>query len=615
MENKKRIKAIKFGIHSLTALSGAYLMTNFILESMSNKVAQSNDGTAENSIGYEEINILNNKLVNTNNFVILKVNKNDNVAVLKEKIEFCKKHEISIGLILETDSINLAGLYEDVDFLQAIVKEYKIDLPVYCDIDSLMSNKALNVAQRRELMTAFIDKMSRSDMYFGFYGKDSSLCECKEYVLDTTPYDCFVVKESENIKYDGTSNLKKELNGEITASQDLSKVIMSKGFNNSNKLIYTALYEVKENENYHSLALKYGLSEQDLREYNENQKEELKQGDIIKIPNIYKTVDIQKNQSAYNYAVARGIDISNYQINIDWNRVKETSDFVIVEIARDSANYSSHKGHYIEESIEQIKNTIENDIELGLYFCIAKDMKISVYEERLNEYFKKLNEELEKNNIVLERENIPVFLDFEQYYEHNDYYRLMQTFENVCKSHGFTKVGIYANGYTLQMISQSLEKDGEHIELKDTNWRVWKAGGPQYSGNENNDTGVTIDELIELKNESNAYYTPSILQITNVCKDTGASNDYGNCDVNFCYAEDLFGNNSQEEYASLQYATIDLEHYKGKNIKNIVDTIMNQLLLLGIMIVTLEIVGKRIIIGMRKRNIEKEQIYKKELKR
>ena len=603
VNSSSKLRKMLNSLYVLTGISTFYRGGVEVLEYKSEKVAKTSDKTKENEVGYDNIRLLNNVSVHTNNFVILHINKKDNIELIKEKIEFCHKNDISIGLVLDTQALDLATIYSDVDFLQAIVKEYKIDLPVYCNINSIMNSSKLNNAERAEIMNAFIDKMSRSDMYFGLHGTDSNLYDCNKYIISTKEYDCYLVEDSTEIKYDGTCSIKKDINGKITASQDLSKIIIKKGFNNSHELVFSATYTAKENDTYHSLALKYGLSEEDLRTYNNNDKEQLKVGQVIAIPNLYKSVNTDTKEVSYNYAIARGIDISNYQSNIDWNRVSKTSNFVIVEVARDRANYDTHNGTYIPECLGQIKNTIENNIELGLYFCISKDMKVSVYEERLEGYFDKLNENLEKNNIVLDRENIPVFLDFEVYYEYNDYYKLMTTFEKICNKHGFKKIGIYGNNSTLKSISSSLNTGEGHIELKDTNWFVWQSGGAQYSSHENTDSGYTLDEIIEPKNESNNQFTTHIKQATNVCKDTGAANGAGNCDLNFCYSTEVFGdifNDKEYDENEIECITLDLNEYRGINPKNIGNSVSSVIMTAGYAVLGIELLSRYLIIKCKK---------------
>lgn len=603
MDKKKLILFEKL-LYSLTGISGIAKLTNLTMKFRSSIIAKISDETAENTVGFEDVSAFNNSTVHTNNFVIFHVNKDDNIVSLSQKIEFCKKHDISVGIVLDTKADNLATIYEDVDFLQAIVKEYEIDLPVYCNIEYIINSPSLNNAQRSAIMNAFIDKISRSDMYFGFYGIDSDLCDCKEYVLDISPYDCFVVQEDDTIKYDGSCNLRKSVDGEVSSRIDLSKIIIGKNLNDSTELVYSAYYVVQEKDTFHSLSLKFGLSEIDLREYNNNLKGNLECGQIVAIPNLYKSYNQKTETTRYNFAVARGIDISNYQDKINWNRVTETSDFVIVEVAREPGNYTKNVGEYIPESTIQIKNVVENNIQLGLYFCIYKDMGINEYKERLTDYFGKLNEDLNNNNVTLNRADVPVFLDFEVFDQNNDYYQLMSTFENICTANGFTKIGIYGNGNTLKQISSSLIKNGKHVELKDTNWFVWKAGGPQYSSNENYDKGLKVSELVEPKNESNSQYTTAIQQVTNVCKDTGASNCYGNCDVNFCYFPELFdsdlNNNINQNGAITSYIGVDLNDYKGVNINYLLNCIFTSLLAMGVVVIFVKQSGPKLLIKVKK---------------
>ena len=602
---KKNYKVYKnrrnIGIATLVGVGS--ISTNIIGSFVKERIAQTRDNSGENEIGYDGMNLLINK-AHTNNFVMLHINKEDNISIFKEKISFFNKNDISVGLVLDASSTCLVDMYQEIDLLQAIIKEYKVDLPIYLNIDSLMKNTILNNAQKAEIINVFTDKLSRSNVYIGIYGTDSNLVDCNNYISNIEEYDCLVVKESEEIAYKGTHNIVKELNGELTSSYDISRVIKEKRLNDASNMVYSATYVAKQSDTYHSLALRYGLSEDDLRQYNDCPRGELVKGTIVKIPNLYVTHNLNTNEVSYNYAVSRGIDISSYQTELDWNRILGTSDFVIVQVARDPSNYEETMGSYKAVCIEQIKNVVDNNIDLGLYFCIQKDMKISVYRQRLEEYFTLLEKNLLDNNIELERSNIPVFLDFETYYEHNDYYRLMSTFEAVCKQYGFNKIGIYANGSTLNSISSSLEKEERSITIKDTGWIVWKSGGPQYSTHEQTDTGVTLDELVEIKNESTIHYTPTILQVTNVCKDTGAANYVGNCDVNYCYSEDLFG---KEDKEMVEYVEVDLNHYKDVNPVAVANVVMGALTAVGCAIIGIDVTLSAIKLKIRQEKKEKQK--------
>ncbi len=602
MEKKRKLFSVLeklfmwLGTPLMIGKTGAYVATQV--------VERTNDESNENTIGYENIGITYNTKVHSNNFVMLHVSTSDfnDITAMREKLEKCHELGISVGLILDTKAYDLAQIYKDVDYLQAVVKEYNIDLPVYCNIDGVMENKNLNNAQRKEIIEAFVDKANRSDMYLGVYGKDSNLVDCNQYIFDLNDYDCFLVQDKYEIRFDGTYNLMKDMDGIITANLDLSKIITSKGLNSSNKLVYSSSYEVKEGDTYHSLGLQFGLSENDLISYNGG-KRELQVGDRILIPNLYKTVDTITNSVTYSYAVARGIDISDYQTIIDWNRVKETSDYVIVEVARDSKNYLENKGNYLTSAANQIENALNNNISLGLYFCVSEGMEVSIYEERLGNYLSRLDKDLANKSVTLVKENIPVFLDFEVYCSFNDYYQLMSSFERICNEHGYKRIGIYGNGYTLDQINSSLKREGESINLNETNWYVWKSGGPQYSGRENTSyDDVKLEELLEIESDSEKGYTPIMQQVTNVCTDTGAANTAGHCDVSFLYDYSVFGEqllkkmDNDETYAGT--IEIDLANYPNLPVQKVAGY-ADLLLSCVYGVVAIKVVGKKLYLALK----------------
>ena len=82
----------------------------------------------------------------------------NDISALRAKLEKCNDLGISVGLILDTKALNLADIYKDIDYLQAIVKEYKIDLPIYCNIDTVMEEPSLNNYQKEAIIEAFLNK-------------------------------------------------------------------------------------------------------------------------------------------------------------------------------------------------------------------------------------------------------------------------------------------------------------------------------------------------------------------------------------------------------------------------------------------------------------------------
>lgn len=510
----------------------------------------------ENEFGHDDIDAFANTTIYPNDFVILHVENKlfQDISKLKAKIKKCNDLGISIGLVLDTKSDNLADFYKDLDFLQAIIKEFTIDLPIYCNIENIANNKSLNNAEKKALVEAFIEKANHSNLFLGLYGTDTTLYNFNKYVLDITDYNCFLVRDSEERKYTGPATIKQNLDGQITADENLAESIIAKGLNNASKLVYSSLYTVQENDTYESISFQSGLSVDDLKSYNKNLGNKLNSGDVIKIPNYYLAYNKDVNQMQYNYAIARGIDISSYQINFDWNRIKETSDFVITQVARDGSGYQN-------SCISQIQGTLSNDINLGLYFCINCDMNMENFKKLMSEYLENFNKDLNNAGITLNFANIPVFLDFEHYYEYNDYYGLMQIFEEKCRQLGCQNIGIYANRSTMENINANMEQM-HNTSLKNTNWKIWLSGGTQYE-DEKNHSGHKLEDLVEIPNEANknAGFVPDIRQVTNVAVDTGASNGSGFCDVNYLYTQDIFGNPLPNQEDLIDVMEIDLSNY------------------------------------------------------
>lgn len=539
-------------------------------------VERTTDGTPENTVGYEGYNIRFNTRIHSNNFVVLHVSEKtfNDITGLRDTLNQCKDKKISVSIVLDTKADNLAKMYKDIDFLQAILKQYNIDMPVYCNIDNIMNNKNLNNAEKSALIESFLDKATRSNLYVGLYGTDTNLYECNEFITKISEYDTFLIQDNETIRYQGTHNITKDLEGNISATVDLSSIVANANLNASSSLVYSSNYIVAEGETMHSIALKCGLSENDLIKYNGNKKT-VEAGDKILIPNLYMTINEETKEVKYNFAIARGIDISNYQYNIDWERVAQTSDYVIVEVARDDNDYQNNDGYYLDSAIGQIVGTKSQNLDLGLYFCIYKDMDASTYEERIESYLTRLDNELRENNINIDKSNVPVFLDFDVYSDGNDYYELMQTFEKVCTSHGFTKVGIYGNESTLNSICENMQsKHG--LVLKNTDYYVWKAGGPQYSSNESIDPGVRVEDLVEYRGESTSNFTVDMQQVTNVCNNVGASNGANHCDVSYLYDEEMFGHKYKEDETT-EIMEVDLNNYRNIPVNSICSGALNTL--------------------------------------
>ncbi len=511
------------------------------------------NGWTENKVGYENISVRYNKQVNSDNFVVLHVENRTlfDVSYLEAKLKKCLEEDISVGLVLDTNAESLDQIYYDFDFIEAIMTKYKIDFPIYLNIEGIINNEKLNLSVKAAIIEAFVSKAEESKMYIGIYGSDTTLTLCDQYVYDLSLYDCFLIQDKDDIEYTGTYHVIKDIDGVITASPNLAEIIEDKELNKADNFVFSSPVTISDSDEIFTYAVESGLSVEELKKYNKRLTDSK---DILYIPNIFNSslnVNHSKNTENSRNEIARGIDISNYQTTIDWQEVAKKMDFVIVEVARGSGYLSSAK--------TQIKEALEHNLSIGIYFLIDKEMNAKTYKTRINNYLDKLDDELsdEIKNHTYNAQDIPVFLDIEKYTADNNYYEILKVFKESCLNHGYDKFGIYGNRSTLisivKQVNESL-KDEEGIEsIENWGFYIWESGGRFYSGREGtHKDDITLDELKPEENQSRYsdgtyLYTPDILQATNVCTDTGAYNSLNHCDVSFLYDLDLFSENNKQD--------------------------------------------------------------------
>ena len=540
-------------------------------------------GDTENTYGYDKKPIIK---INQNNFYVFNIsNATDLVCAdtyasfLDKKVNDNANSNVSYAVVLHTKACTLGEIYKDIDMIQAFLARHQVELPVYLSIDELMENKKLDTKQKEELVSAFIKKFDMSKGYLGISGKDSNLVKFNEYVMDITDYDTYVIQDSEEIKYTGSHNMIKHLDGSITASDWLANSIASKQLNKSENLVYSAVYTIQDNEDLNSVALKFGLSVNDLKKYNNIKFKTPKSGDKILIPNLYVTVDPKTNDRAFTYAVASGIDISLFQGITDWNVISKTSDFVIL---RASSACLSKDDASLAPKLVEVNNLNKP---FGLYFCIEGNTVLATdaFEARFRANIANFEAICNANGININKDNIPLFIDFERFEANTDHLEIMRSAVRVANELGYSKVGLYANLSTTKRISQEYQSKG--TSLANENTILWLAGGPNYltssyveakraERNEENqerkannestidtplgqEIGFAIEDLEEQENTSFEGVIPAIRQVGNYVNNTGAANSDGVADYNYLYSDNLFGNDAFGETPDSNPNTIE----------------------------------------------------------
>ena len=541
----------------------------------------------KNTYGYDDYSSLK---VKQNNFMVLNIGKDYDLIQMGKIATKCNENGISCAVVLHSKANNLGEIYDEIDMLQAFCQKYTIDLPIYLSIDEIMNNYNLDNNQKATLINAFITKCSNSNMYIGLAGGDANLYNCNAFVTPITEYDTYLRmdhdfdKEEYNYYYKGSATLKKDRNGNIEASYNLADVINSKGLNKEENQVLSAYYTLQPGETIPGIALKYGLSVNDILNYNGIKASKMSEATVIKIPNMYATVNKATNTRNYSYAAARGIDVSVNQGTMDWARIKETSDFIIIRAtsARNSNGEVEAAMISADKKLEEnIIGASQSQIPFGLYFAVDKQISTENFKARFENHLQNCNAIYERNGIAVDKNSIPLFIDFEYYTEENDYYQLMVDAKSIASSYGYNTVGIYANKSTIKEINNNI-KAQHGQELSNLETPLWLAGGPQYSTAESSSDGYSIEELEELNNDTFLGVSPALRQVTNVCKDTGAADGKGNCDVSYLYTDELFPI-QESENPTLNSVTLQLEKYESrlKHLSNQVSSPLTAAMALG----------------------------------
>lgn len=474
------------------------------------------DTNFENEVGRE--NFMPGFIPN-DQFVVLDVGnyEHDGVLFQQQKIDYCNEYDVACGLRVGIHTDSLGSLYKDVDYIKGIVENNHISYPIYLDVNQLLDNPDLDLDTIIKYSNAFIEKCNSNGLYIGLYGTDSNLCRFKEYTgIDSL--DAFLIQDSEEIQYDGTYNVVKDLDGNIRSSVDLENAISVNGNNTESAFYHDYAYTVLEGEELRDICFRYGLSVSDVLEFNDIKEEDVKEGTVLRIPSeIGKRVGVNQLEEAI-----RGADLSYAQgSNINWDSMKDNFSFLILKC---------NEGLSLDECFS---NNIENcnlyEIPVGIYTYNAYD---KVNTTSLDEFKEKELAQVRFALDSIEGKDVsyPLYLDVEmasgeEFSKHFDseYVSTMLNIwmEEVSKA-GHTP-GLYCNqsglDYLQSMVNYPLE---ERFEL-------WVAGGDQYTSTKED---IPLEEVVPSA-ILEADKGISMAQSTDSAVNSGAGNGRGHLDINF----------------------------------------------------------------------------------
>lgn len=516
-----KIRLSKRGLALLVA-SGLTLGTTGMVISSLNKKDPKKE---ENSIGYEDINSIINFNVDEEDFVVLNIGDHDQVGVhfQNRKMKYCNKKDISLGVVISTNSTTEDAIYDDVEYVKGILSDYEVDFPVYLNIDEIITNDDLNVEMKTKLIKDFLEKCSSNNIYVGIYGTDTNLCRVKKY-CDITDYDAFLVMDNKEILYDGSYNVYKDLDGNIKSKTDLAKVIKENNFNSKDEFVNDGAYIVNKDDDITDVALKYGMSVNELLKFNEISKKDVEVGTVLRIPMVIgKVAPTGSGEYEKVEEPLRGCDMSYCQGNSpDWDILKENFEFIILKCSQ---------GLELDDCFETYAlNCKQNNIPIGVYcynqYTLNNCSDIEVFNK--NQQFQV---EFALQTLKNKKIDYPVYFDIEGNVRANlseDYVKSMLDIwvKNV-SSAGYIP-GIYCNQDGFRYLQECVDYPlSEKFE-------IWIAGGKQYGDETRTEDNIEFKNVVASDVLDDQEFNATMAQSTNVAINAGAGDSRGHLDINFC---------------------------------------------------------------------------------
>lgn len=545
-----------------------------------------------NSVGYANVCPITGWNVDENSFAVFDIGDHNSVEThfQDRKLELCNEEGMCVGVIISTDAEDEAAIYDDVEYAKSIVRDYEVKFPVYLNIDKIITNDNLNNEMKTKLIKNFLEKCSANNMYVALHGTDSNLRRVKEY-CGITGFDALVVKESDEILYDGSYSVYQELDGTFVAKVDLEEIILGKGLNDSEAFANDGSYTIKSESELTDIALQCGMSVNELLEFNNLTRSKISKAIeesttlVIRIPS---QIDTSVPQGEVTYkrvdTPIRGCDMSYAQgTNVQWDKMSEYFDFIILR-----SNIGLTEDDCFATNAKQA--SLEN-ISIGAYCYNAFDSTdVNSHEE----FIKKQEQQADYTLSVLKNKKIeyPVYLDVEGVvdsttYKKEDVQAMLDIWVNKMSLSGYIP-GLYCNQSTFRYLQGCVDYD-----LSDR-LQIWVAGGNQYSSTEGNCT--KHDHLTPTSvTPSDALYNGDIGatmgQSTNICiveDDNGdkiVGDTRGHMDINYSLVD--YSDRTYSEEGS-QFPIKEFDRTDGE--------------LIGMGIISTLVLGAGTILGIKIRN-------------
>lgn len=462
----------------------------------------------------------------------------------EELLSLALKSDSTISLVVKSKSRIYADIWKDVDYIKYLLSTYNIKGPIYLDLDSVIDESDLD--NTLAVAHEFIKKLESNSIYVGVKGTDR-VFSIVNGEFNTQDKCLSLSYEEKSVSLDSYSSIIVSDDNEYYTLYDYKDIISSANLNISDNYVNDATYTVKEGDSLSLVASNYGISVNNLKKYNNLDSEYITVGQVLVIPNKYETTSYQESDlTTYNRVKVdeniyyKGIDVSSYQGDINWNQASEKIDFAIVRIA-DASNVDENGNIELDKCF---KYNIEECNRLGIPVGVYLYSRATT-EEQNNKEIKFVIDNIKDYNVTL-----PVYRDLEGEYanmlagsesERKLQIGLTEKFCDAIEKSGYAS-GIYLHKRYLGNIPEIMDK-----------YSVWSQGGWYYS---------TPDEFDSMayayENSSeifNLNYTVNIFQPTE-CGSVEGLGITGSTYVDYDYVDQNFVNNLIKKFDKLQNVKI-----------------------------------------------------------
>ena len=517
------MKKIKVNKKILAILLATGIGVGAVSFSLSRKQQDTIEDKPENGYGYTEINPIYNWKIDPEDFVILDIGDHNSIGTRfqNKKMKMCNEQDISLGVVISSDAETEADIYDDVLYAKSIIKNYKVDMPVFLNVDKIVQNKNLNSEQKEKLINDFLRKCYKNHIVAGINGLDSNLCRLAKFCkIDSCKV--YLTMDHESISYDGEIDILDDYDRELETTYHYFTSQSEDKMNDAKYFVNDRSYIVKSDDDILDIALEADMSVSDLLKYNNMKEKDIKEGAILKIPS---KSEIRQFKGLEDFEILdeaiRGCDLSlNQGTEINWDKLASNFDFAILKCSN---------GLEVDPTFEDnAVNCSLYNIPIGVYCYNTVDNSdmpdLKLFEKRENVQIDYVLTLLEGKNI-----SYPVYLNLAYSEGINEHFtktqvnKMIELWSNRIREAGFIP-GVYCNQYDYQFLQSCVDYPVSDV------LQVWISGGDQYSSQEG---AIELDDVVPTTVLTDKKFNAGVAQSTNVCVNAGAGDAFGYLDVNY----------------------------------------------------------------------------------